>query len=463
MKRSPFLIQQKSHIFLLICCILSLSACSSRTSFPDEHPRYQRGMIADIQKIPQDLEYFANILTDHIGKNTLLLSPVAQQEHFTRFKAAYFKPWQRTKSAYSLKSFKNTLGKAHGYNGTSPWTSAQWDGLIYSMSIHNYPNTQKKGIIIQQTSLREKPTFAPRFSKPTPNVAKNPFDNFQYSILPMGMPLYINHISRDGLWYFVESPRTFGWVHSKDVAFVDEAFIQAYSHKPLVALTKDKVQLTQTQKAKAPAQQVHMGTIFPLLRSDTNQYYVNIPVRGAGSYAKLGEASLTTRTASPMPMPMRAHSIAELGMEMMGQPYGWGGTNGYRDCSSTLHDLFTPFGIWLPRNSRAQYNAGIQTPLTNLSPEAKEARILQKASPFTSFLWMPGHIGLYVGQYQGKAVMFHNMWGIHVDEQNQGDNRFVIGRATITSLEPGDELKNALENKTLLTRINGISTIKGSR
>ena len=39
----------------------------------------------------------------------------------------------------------------------------------------------------------------------------------------------------------------------------------------------------------------------------------------------------------------------------MGVKYGWGGIDGGRDCSSTIKDLLTPFGIWLPRDSKDQY------------------------------------------------------------------------------------------------------------
>ena len=37
-----------------------------------------------------------------------------------------------------------------------------------------------------------------------------------------------------------------------------------------------------------------------------------------------------------------------------------------RDCSSTLRDLFTPFGLWLPRNSGQQAGEGIYISLKDL-------------------------------------------------------------------------------------------------
>ncbi len=434
------------HCILLLALLLCLSACSSR--FPEGHPSYQRGMIDDIEDIPQNLPYFAEKLD-----NNPLLSQSAQIQHMANFRRAFFSPWSKDKAHFSLNNFQNSLGSARGYNGTQAWTKHQWDSLKSNASAINYPNAQKKGITIRQTDLREMPTSATRFSKPTPIVARNPFDNFQYSALPPGMPLYINHISRDGMWVFVDSPRTSGWLPSNDIAYVQEDFVNTYSNKALAALIKDKVQLKH-------AGQAHMGTVLPISQKSGNNLALLLPTRDTRGYAQLTEISLSSQEAVPMPLPLRAQTIAKLGMVMMGQPYGWGGTNDYRDCSSTLHDLFTPFGIWLPRNSLSQYNTGTKISLKNLSLKEKESVILRSASPFLSFIWMPGHIGLYLGEYDGEPVMFHNIWGIRVDEEGLGDDRHVIGRAVVTSLEPGKELDNIYENQTLLNRIGGISTIK---
>ncbi len=70
---------------------------------------------------------------------------------------------------------------------------------------------------------------------------------------------------------------------------------------------------------------------------------------------------------------------------------------------------------------------------------------------------MPGHIGLYLGNVDGKPVMFHNVWGVRVNEGPGHDDRHVIGKAVITTLEPGKELPNLYNDQTLIRRIGGIS------
>ncbi len=435
--------------------IFILSACGSKIPVREDTPFAQRGVVRDLYKFPQDLTVYAK----NVKHN--LISSASQKEQDAKFNKIFFGPWAKSEAAHTTKNFENTFGKANGYKSTAKWSESAWQRIVANADISRYPNTQRPAITLRQTPLRELPTMLPRFSKPTPNPNLAPFDYFQYSTLPPAMPIYIAHTSQDNLWYFIESPIAAGWVQAKDVSFVSEQFIADYSTKPMLALVKDKVQLKTTQNAILG--HAYIGAIFPIIDKNTPTYTALMPIRGPKNMAQTTKITLENTVAVQKPIPLDAMSIATVGNEMMAQPYGWGGTKEYRDCSSTLHDLFTPFGIWLPRNSLAQYNAAIKLPLDNLTLKPKEQTILQKGKPFLTMVWMPGHIGLYLGEYKGRAAMFHNIWGIRVDEQGQGDDRHIIGRAVVTSLEPGKELDNIYKNQTLLTRIGGISTLPGAK
>jgi hypothetical protein len=50
---------------------------------------------------------------------------------------------------------------------------------------------------------------------------------------------------------------------------------------------------------------------------------------------------------------------------------------------------------------------------------------------------MPGHIMLYVGEFSGRPVVYHNIWGLRTLEDDGGEGRLVLGRAVITSLRAG--------------------------
>ncbi len=434
-----------------LCCVF-LTACggkSGMTPKPQYHSAIQNGIIEDIRVLPQDLQYYAQKLP-----NKLLLPTAQQRDEAKKFTRIFFGAWRQNKASFSPQAFEDTLGSARGYQGVHAWTQAQWDVLKANAFVENYPNVQKPGIVLTQTPLRELPTLAPRFSKPTPNMDLNPFDNFQYSTLAPGLPVYVSHKSRDGRWYFVENSIAGGWVQVQHVAFVDEKFIKKYSSRPLLALIRDKVSLDAYGHA-------HIGAVFPLLSKGGESHKVYFPKRGKGAYAALTILYFSAEDAVPMPMPLTARHIAKVGNVMMGQLYGWGGHKEWRDCSSTLRDLFTPFGLYLPRNSRAQYLSAYTYPLDSQTLEEKKNRVSRHGIPFLSMIWMPGHIALYLGMEQGQPVMFHNVWGIRVDEQGRGDDRYIIGRAVVTTLEPGAELPHLYDNQTILQRIGGFSTLPG--
>lgn len=163
---------------------------------------------------------------------------------------------------------------------------------------------------------------------------------------------------------------------------------------------------------------------------------------------------ISPRDARPFPLWLGPQEVASLAGEMMGQIYGWGGLHARRDCSASIRDLFTPFGLWLPRNSSQQAKAGRVIDLCGLSAADKEERIAHIGMPFRTLLWKPGHIMLYIGQYQGRPVMWHTMWGLKTENLWAGEGRHVVGRTVITGLRPGEELSNLARPEGLL--INGI-------
>ena len=174
--------------------------------------------------------------------------------------------------------------------------------------------------------------------------------------------------------------------------------------------------------------------------------------------AQLAPASLTTADAVPWPLRMTPGNVAKVGNFMIGQPYGWGGMFGDRDCSALTRELLATFGIWLPRNSVSQARTGSIIMIEGMPTETKEDQIMRNGVPFLSLVGMRGHIMLYVGKYNGRPVIFHNVWGVRTVEGSDTDRRFVIGRAVVTSITPGAELKNLYRTTTFADRLRTLST-----
>ena len=81
-----------------------------------------------------------------------------------------------------------------------------------------------------------------------------------------------------------------------------------------------------------------------------------------------------------------------------------------------LMDIYSSFGILLPRNSSKQGAVGKVIDLSKLDDASKIEMIKEKAIPFETFLYKQGHIVLYVGIYNNKIIVFHNKWGIKTKE-----------------------------------------------
>ncbi|KJV92634.1 nlpC/P60 family protein [Rickettsia bellii str. RML Mogi] len=125
-----------------------------------------------------------------------------------------------------------------------------------------------------------------------------------------------------------------------------------------------------------------------------------------------------------MPLDFTRHNMANLMSSLIGRPYGWGNMYFYNDCSAELKNLFTPFGIWLPRNSGAQaefikenfytVDMSAATSLERLS------YLMKNGKPFLTIIHIEGHVFLYIGNYPNvhnkestlMAMTYQNIWGL---------------------------------------------------
>jgi len=413
----------------VILGILLLAGYGYGDSFP---------LIEDIRTLRQDHTVY---LSGQSADEAIVENAVQQNlnEEYTR---RYFSVWHQDRPRYTREDVLwdfNKYGENPGYGENRRKHDRSWmERLRRNADLNRYPNWGIRGIVLVNTDLRALPTSSPHFAGLN-NDAGYPFDNLQLSSVSANSPVYISHVTQDRAWVHVETSYYFGWVRARDIASVDDSFARSWQNGRYAVLTRDQIPICDAQGRfhfQAP-----LGAQFPILREDEKGFQVGIGVVDENRQAVMKISRISRDHATPRPLKMTRTNLARVANELINQPYGWGGFNMNRDCSSLTMDFFAPFGIWLPRNSRQQaQEAGRFLDLEKLSPAEKEAAILQYGIPYATLIWRKGHIMRYIGPYERKALIFHNMWRVTTRDFRGRMGRRIVGQSVITTLRPGIEL-----------------------
>ena len=465
------------RVLVLWMCVLAVavlvSSCAGKTPPGPVEGSGVKPEAAEQEDIPRRPELLCEIALDvpqRAGQaapvsDQPLLAPAEQAAMHAFALERFYAPWRQARASLSATEISwgvRSLGSKQGYaENLQPYPQDRWAHVVALQDLANYPSMSQPAITVRNTSLRVLPSARPFFLDPSRPGEGFPFDYFQNTALWLGTPVFITHSSLDRAWYYVETALANGWVPSADVALADKGFCRQYESRTMAALRQDEVSLMGNGRFLG---QTHIGAIFPLQGKSGRGLTVVAPVRDEAGRARMVSAELGYQQASVMPAPLTSRAVAELADGMFGQLYGWGGMFENRDCSSTLRDLFLPFGIWLPRNSSQQArNGGELISLEGLDVESKLGVIRARGVPFASLIWLPGHIGLYLGlDGRGDPLLLHNLWGVRTVLPGGGEGRAVVGRLVISTLRPGEE-RDDVRRGAFLEKVRGLTLLGGKK
>ncbi len=413
---------------------------------------------------------------DYVGKNeaALVLTPAQQKHLFAEQQSRYFAPWQANFDRTSFNAFDDPLNikayeneqiriftHAHFWDAHNQPYSEHWlDPTLAQMDLAHFPNANQPAITLRHTALRLLPFAAPAYENPDRAGQGFPFDDLQVDSIWAGTPVRILQHSTDQSWSLVATPWFFGWVQSADLASVDADFIKAWQAHPWVTPLADDLpvmpfpkksvtgkaapmpQYTSVQPSLSPTNiyfKTKIGSFYPLLGETQNIDHILVPTRNEQGQAVLSEAFLPATQLTTAPFSATQSHFARVMNAMQGEPYRWGGLEGGRDCSSTMRDLFSVFGVWLPRSSGDQVRMGLSLSLANLTPTQRSTFIIKNAKPFATLLGYPGHITLYIGKIDDVPYVFQTVWGLHTYTFFGREGRAVIGKTVISPLNLGQD------------------------
>jgi hypothetical protein len=349
-------------------------------------------------------------------------------------------------------------------------------------------------LVAKRADIRVFPTDEPSMS--TPNHYE--FDRFQHSSISPGSPIGIYHFSRDEEWAYAQTHFIRGWIRRHDLAIAKERkdVVDYEEAKTRLVITGNFITVFGDPSLQHPVFLAQMGDSFPLLCIPDGNKNMKLPAHRAGLPGKENfiyivplDPVYKTGLAGHVPAnafyvihipwredngelsfrkgyiraeedvhqgfpPYTQENVARQAFKMLNHPYGWGDRLGGRDCSRFIMDLFSTFGILMPRNSKEQATVGIDLGLVEGKSTKEKQKLLDQAIPLATTLRLPGHIMLYLGKDKGKHYVIHSIWGIQKSGK-AGPTVEKIGRVVVSDLSLGERGPN----RSLLDRITDIRII----
>lgn len=434
---------------LVIACISFTTACASR---PDQLA------VADLEYLSQNPQDYL----DPVTAGQLLMSSSRQQDLAAEFLQRFFAAWyadgplvETSRPFWAADWIRNNPVYAENLR---PMSGKRVEELIKLADLPSYPSEHRRALTLTRSNIRALPTHNPAFNNPRSAGEGFPFDYLQHGILAANTPVLVTHRSKDGSWAFIETALLYGWLPITELAWVDDDFVENFITDRYVTLTRDKVAVFDLDGIYRFSADI--GTLLPIIADGAGHYQVYVAVADRQRQAQLVKATIAVNDSALFPVPLTPQQIALLAGRMMGQLYGWGEMFGNRDCSALIRDLYAPFGLWIPRNSSQQARVGEVIEMTELTPHQREEQLLNRGVPFLTLVRLPGHIMLYLGGYDERAVVLHSIWGLRTRTFSGSEGRLIVGETVITGLEPGlENSRLTFDVGSLRKRISSINIL----
>jgi len=443
------------YILLLLLYPLLLSAnysivVSQRVSSAID--RMPHKSIADYKNIPQNLSYYAYQAEP--------ISARKQRVADRKYNKKFFSPWSMHRIDKSLKDMSwafRSVQRHKIYDSRGHLIKAPiYNSWIVNSNFGEIDSVGAYAITIKHSNLHAFPMREAYYYDPKKTGEGFPFDYNQNSSYHINTPLYISHYSFDRKWAFVRGSTAYGWISISDIALVDSKFIKRFKNNQYSIVIKDDLRLLDDNKSVTI---VKLGSIFPRGKyKDDKMVKVGylFASRGVDGRAKLEIATVAQKNIiAKKPIAFTPSNIARVAKELYGEPYGWGGLLETRDCSSMIKDFFSPFGIFLRRNSNRQAEDGVSQNIRKYKGKKKKKVIIANAKPFRSMLYVKGHIVLYIGEYRGEPIIMHTYWGARLND----GSKHILGKTVITTTEPAKELKDIRVKSELINTLTNIITV----
>ncbi|HZF71067.1 SH3 domain-containing protein [Sulfuricurvum sp.] len=398
-----------------------------------------------------DLERFAQAMEPYVEQNGVDRDHLYEVQ--TTFNTRYYSPWNYSsppekaqEAAWPIRAFRGGYG-----SNLRPVLPAWFEEIGDQCNFESYGTMNQKAITLKWMDIRALPTDKPLYKDPSLPGEGYPFDLLQNSSVNYNEPIFISHTTKDGAWSYIFTNNASGWVKSDGISIISDQIATDVQKSDKVFIIEDNIPLQDSENRFVAYSRI--GMVLPLDHENGENYYV----KAYDINNSFRILTLPKHAAHVGVSKINKTDLITIGTQLLKNTYGWGGMYGERDCSSMIRDMYTPFGIWLPRNSSAQGRKGEVISFAGISNDEKLSLIKSKGVPFETIIYLKGHVLLYIGAYQDNVLVMHNIWGVRTIDKSGNKGRFIIGKAIISTLELGSELDEFDPEKMLLNRAESMN------
>ncbi|MCK5811773.1 MAG: SH3 domain-containing protein [Clostridiales bacterium] len=294
-----------------------------------------------------------------------------------------------------------------------------YDGYLLNMNLSsiNESNDITYGVVIKRAPLKRLPTTNKLYSSTTSS-----YDRLLETTLYVGEPVAILHVSADNKFYYVKMYNYSGWVEKEAIAYCSREVIFLYIGCSNFAIVTKANTLTNKSNT-----QLDLGSKLPLISVDRNyNLIVLLPKTTSTGQLYFVKEAIFRIDCEKGYLPYTTKNLIDTALSLIGDPYGWGGDNNGRDCSSYIVDIYSVFGIKLPRNTDQQE----LIPTNTFSLKTNEN---YESLSIGSLLFMKGHVMMYLGDHGEKRYMIHDTPGFFSDGKFVNANGVIINDFDIYS------------------------------
>ena len=425
---------------------------SDKVVFEDNTPKqlktegYWISKLAEPDKIILDKKQIAQLNQDifdlHLGISNMKGYPDAVSRERLE------KTFNSTSSFISKKNYLNEYGE-HLFP----------DFFITLDEKIDLPESEMVEVKFAITTKYNDVRLLPTSQKIISNKNSKDIDRLQEESIDLGTPVIVLCQTKDKSWCYVATPTEEGWIQTDNLAFTDrKTFNNWLNMKKPVVITEDKADIFTNKERTEFLEYARMGTKFPYAGKKGTKYIcVNIPTSDSEGNLVFQKGYINFKEANIGYVPYTQRNALNLAFNHLHSPYGWGGANGEQDCSGYLGQIFNCFGILLPETSVQKIKCGEVFKLNKKDDDTiKNESIIENGVAGISFIYLSGHIMLYIGHEDNKPYVIQCIWGVtSYTEKNEKTVNY-INKTIVSNLEIGSEVAG----NSLIDRVSKFNIIK---